>query len=167
MVAAPAVFVLWHDRGNCRPAGGARMNKRFRLRKNSEFRSVRGGGRSWVHPLLVLYARRNELEWPRVGISVGKRIGNAVTRNRVKRLIREAVRGRLPQIGSGWDLLFIGRTPIAQVDFAAVSAAVDQLLQRSGLLSGPPTHDRVSRRATTVAQNEAGPPLASEKEGAA
>ncbi len=110
------------------------MRRRFRLRTNAQFKRVRGGGRSWAQPLAVLYALPNAEGVTRVGFSVGKRIGKAVARNRVKRLLREAVRLRLPNIKPGYDLVFIARAPIAGAKFQIVAAAVDQLLQRSRLL---------------------------------
>ena len=134
------------------------MEKRFRLRKSGDFQQVRGQGRSWAHPLLVLYARRNDMAQTRVGISVSKRIGNAVTRNRVKRRIREATRLRVERVSQGWDAIFVARVPVAAADFAAVSDAVEQLMRRSGLLSGPPAQARVSRRATGVTRSDSNPP---------
>ena len=110
------------------------MRKRFRLRTNAQFRRVRGGGRSWAHPLVVLYALRNEEGLTRVGFSVSKRVGKAVTRNRIKRLLRELMRLRLPRIVSGYDLVLIARTPIAAATRQDVSAALDQLLQRARVL---------------------------------
>lgn len=112
------------------------MDKRFRLRRSADFKLVRGQGHSWVHPLLVLYARPNDSSHIRVGFSVSKRVGNAVARNRVKRLLRVAVRARLPELSPDRDLLFIARAPIARADFAAVLAAVTQLLERCGLYNG-------------------------------
>lgn len=122
------------------PIGGPLlMNKRFRLRKSSDFRLVRAEGRSFAHSLLVLYARPNGLPVSRAGFSVGKRIGKAVQRNRVKRLLRESVRLRLPEMAQGWDLLFIARAPIAGAPFERLGLAVEQLLIRAGVVSGSAT----------------------------
>ncbi|MCL5264869.1 MAG: ribonuclease P protein component [Chloroflexi bacterium] len=110
------------------------MQKQYRLRKEVEFKQVRGKGRSWAHPLIVLYALPNSLSVTRVGFSVSKRIGKAVRRNRARRLIREAVRLRHSDVKQGWDLLFIARKPIVDADFEQVRAAVDHLLRRAGLL---------------------------------
>jgi len=57
-----------------------------------------------------------------------------VQRVRAKRLIREAVRPHLGQIGGGWDLIFIARAPLGRASFHQVTQAVTQLLHRAGLL---------------------------------
>lgn len=109
------------------------MRKRYRLRTDAQFRRVRSEGRSWAHPLLVLYALPNDEGVTHVGFSVGKRIGKAATRNRVKRLLREAVRLQFANVKPGYDLVFIARAPVATATFRDVAAVVDQLLRRSRL----------------------------------
>ncbi len=108
------------------------MQSQHRLKKDVEFKQVRSTGRSWANRSLVLYALPGEQMPTRVGISVSKRIGNAVKRNRVKRLIREAVRLRMPDLVSGWNLVFIARKPIAEAKFVDVQGAVEQLLRHAG-----------------------------------
>ncbi len=110
------------------------MQRRHRLKKSAEFQRVRALKQSWAHPLLVLYVAPNDLEVTRVGISTSKRIGKAVVRNRVKRLIREAARGFLPSLPRGRDLVFIARPATAEANFEQVSRAVEILLQRARLL---------------------------------
>ena len=68
------------------------MDRQSRLRANQDFQRVRREGRSWSSPLAVLIAAPNAADHTRFGFAVGKRIGNAVTRNRVKRRLREAER---------------------------------------------------------------------------
>jgi ribonuclease P protein component len=62
-------------------------------------------------------------------------VGNAVHRNRAKRLLREAMRPLLPQLGSGWDLVLIARPPILAASLEDASRAVTGLLGRAGLIS--------------------------------
>ena len=109
------------------------MEKRFRLRKSGDFRLVRSAGRSWAHPLLVLYARPNGLDQTRVGFAVSKRIGNAVTRNRVRRRLREGVRS-LP-LRPGWDVVISAKAAAAGADFHELREAVADLLARARILS--------------------------------
>lgn len=95
---------------------------------------MRANRRSWAHPLLVLYVAPNEANLTRVGISVGKRVGGAVVRNRVRRRIREAVRLRHSALAPGYDLLFIAREPSARASWPELQAATELLLRRAELL---------------------------------
>lgn len=80
-------------------------------------------------------AARNGDDLVRCGFITGKKIGKAVQRNRARRLIREAVRKRLPDFGSGWDLVWIARAPIVGATYEAVREAVDDLLRRSRIVA--------------------------------
>ena len=70
-------------------------------------------GKSFVSPLVVVYVKKNRNQGLRVGITTSKKIGNAVLRNRSRRVIREAFRELSPRVKSGYDLVFVarGRTP--------------------------------------------------------
>jgi ribonuclease P protein component len=111
------------------------MEKKHRLRDSEQFQRVKKEGRSWSHPLLVLCVLPNDLDYSRFGFSVSKRVGKAVVRNRVKRLLREAVRLRRALIPPGQDLVFIARSPIKEVDFQEVNRSVEELLRQASLLS--------------------------------
>jgi ribonuclease P protein component len=110
------------------------MEKKYRLRDNEQFQRVRKEGRSWSHPLLVLCVFPNGLDHSRFGFSVSKRVGKAVVRNRVKRLVREATRVRQEVITPGQDLVFIARNPIREANFQEVDRAVEELLRQANLL---------------------------------
>ncbi len=110
------------------------MDRRFRLRDDEQFRRVRREGRPWSHLLLVLCSLPNGLEYSRFGFSVSKRVGKAVLRNRVKRLLREAARSRQALVEPGYDVVFIARKPIGDADYRQVDRAVEQLLAQAGLL---------------------------------
>ena len=110
------------------------MEKKFRLRASADFRRVREGGRSWAHPLLVLYVVPNTLGHNRFGFSVSRRIGGAVVRNRAKRRMREAARLFKDELDQGWDMVFIARAPISDAQFRLVKQAVEILLRRACLL---------------------------------
>lgn len=110
------------------------MQRAHRLRRPADFQHVRAGRRSWGHPLLVLYTAPNEGLPTRVGISVGKRVGNAVVRNRVKRRVREVVRLRHAELAPGHDLVFIARAPSAVAGWPALRDAAEDLLRRARVL---------------------------------
>jgi ribonuclease P protein component len=84
----------------------------------------------------VLSVQRNDLEYSRFGFSVGRRIGKAVVRNRVKRRMRESVRQRLQkqEIAAGWDAVVIARHPIRNASFHQVDEAIGLVLRRAGLM---------------------------------
>jgi ribonuclease P protein component len=89
-------------------------------------------GSSWACNLVVLRALPNGLPVSRCGFSVSKKIGNAVVRNRVKRLLREIT--RLTPLNSGWDIVFIARPASATTNFRNLEKAVINLLSRAKIL---------------------------------
>lgn len=110
------------------------MQRRHRLRHSGTIRAVREHGRCHRHPLLILCFQANQDATSRFCFAVSRRVGNAVVRNRVKRLLRESVRQRLDHIAPGWDCVFIARNDSAAASYAALDAAVVQLLTRARLL---------------------------------
>lgn len=114
------------------------MNRRFRLKRASDFQRVRREGRSFAHPLVVLVVAPNTEGKCRVGVAAGRTVGNAVARNRAKRRLREVMRPLLPSLPPGWDVLLIARRPIRQAPFADLKQAVRLLLRRAGLLPSRP-----------------------------
>jgi len=109
------------------------VQRQFRLTRSIDFKRVRHDGKSYAHPLLVLIAKESQLPITRVGVAAGKSVGNAVKRNRAKRLIRAATRELYPQIKPGYDLVLIARSPIIQVKMSQLQDALQQLLQRASL----------------------------------
>ena len=114
------------------------MDRERRLTRDAEFKLVRSQGQSWAHRLVVLHARPSGLEITRVGFSVGKRIGNAVVRNRVRRRLREAARSLKERQRPGWDTVIIARGPIVEASFGEIRSAVEGLYRKAGLLVSPP-----------------------------
>lgn len=113
------------------------MQRANRLRTGADFARVRARKRSVANAALVLYVTPNDLGRPRLGVSVSRRIGKAVVRNRVRRRIREAARLRLLPAGPSYDLLFIARGPSATVDWPGLAGAVDDLLRRARVVPSP------------------------------
>ena len=113
------------------------MRKKHRLRANADFERVRRRGRTLLHPLLVLSTLPNGLEHNRFGFAVGRRLGKAVRRSRIKRRMREAVRLRMQrgEMSAGWDVVLIARRPIVGATFDQVDRAIGLLLRRAGMLS--------------------------------
>ena len=115
------------------------MKRSFRLTRSTDFKRVRRSGKSYAHPLVVLYVIKSDQVGVRVGVSAGLAVGNAVKRNRAKRLLRAAMNGLLGQTVPGSDLLLIARSPLPAADLLQTRAALTNLLKRAGLLIQ--THD--------------------------
>lgn len=106
------------------------MNKIISLKLNTQFKKLYSKGKSAVRPTLVMYARRNGLPFCRLGITVGKKLGCAVIRNRSKRRLRELFRQHADGLRPGFDLVLVarGRTvsaPFAKIENDFLSAAAE------------------------------------------
>ena len=110
------------------------LPKPHRLRHSAAIAQVKKQGRSKHHPLLILLVLDNGLAVSRFGFIASKRVGNAVVRNRRRRLMREAIRLHLPQLRGGMDCLLIARRGDDSVTFAEMETAVIQLFRRARLI---------------------------------
>ncbi len=84
------------------------------IKENRDFKRLYARGKFQTHPLLVTYALKNKSGCSRFGITASKKVGNAVCRNRAKRIIRAAYRQLEPQLNPGWDFIFVARTQTVQ-----------------------------------------------------
>jgi ribonuclease P protein component len=109
------------------------VNKQFRLKKSSDFQRVRRLGKAIAHPFVVLLHLPNEGEQVRVGVAAGKKLGNAVQRNRAKRVLRAGIQPLLAGIKPGHDLVLIAREPILDVKSTEVEEALRTLLKKANL----------------------------------
>jgi len=85
------------------------MKKTITAKKSSIFTKTIHRGKSYSDKLLLVYIFNNRNKVNRVGISIGRKIGNAVKRNRIKRLVREAYRSLECNAQAGYDIIFIPR----------------------------------------------------------
>ncbi|MCP4420091.1 MAG: ribonuclease P protein component [Chloroflexi bacterium] len=106
-----------------------------RLKRSADLKFVQKQGRSWRHLFCILLVRQRGSEKSRFAFVASRRVGNAVMRNRVKRLLREAVRLHLDDIQPGWDCVWIARPRLSRASFSEVETAVLQLLKQSKLLT--------------------------------
>ena len=107
------------------------------LRQSARFQAVRKQGRWWSHRLLALGVLANGLDESRCGFSTSKRLGSAVSRNRARRHLREAVRQIWSGVKPGWDLVLAAREPLTDAPFSDIEDAVEMLLQRAQILGAP------------------------------
>ena len=85
---------------------------------------------------LVLYARPNRTQTNRVGVTVGKKLGKAVVRNRVRRRLREVYRLQEAAFAPGWDIVVVARSRCIGADFGKLTEAYLSLAQKAGVLRG-------------------------------
>ena len=106
-------------RQRARPTGAANLN---RLRTRSDYKAVSRGTRVVRPGFILLAARREETDLPaRFGFTVSRRVGNAVTRNRVRRRLKELVRTSSAAPAAGTDYVLIGRSAAAGRRFSAMA----------------------------------------------
>lgn len=104
------------------------------LNRNTDFRTLYYRGKSQVDAALVTYAKRNREGVTRVGITVGKKIGGAVRRNRCRRVIREAYRALLPRVNRGWDIVFVARRRTVFLKSTEIRQIMESQLKALGVL---------------------------------
>lgn len=109
------------------------MTRTARLSRKDEFAAVYNEGRSWSGDLVALRVLPNSLGTSRCGFAVGKRLGGAVVRNRVRRRLREIVQQLA--ISEGWDIVIIARQGAVAADYGTLKQATEELLSRAQLLN--------------------------------
>jgi ribonuclease P protein component len=110
------------------------MEKQERIKKSSHFRFVYNRGKSLSDENIVLYFSKNGKNINRIGLSVSKKVGKSVTRNRVRRLIKESYRINKDKFKKGYDLVFIARVRSSKAKFADIQRSLIKVMSKGGLL---------------------------------
>ncbi|WP_273123526.1 ribonuclease P protein component [Metabacillus sp. HB246100] len=110
------------------------MRRKYRVKKNKDFQKIFKQGKSIANRQFVLYIMDNSTEKEfRIGLSVSKKIGNAVTRNKVKRLIRQVFLEEKDKLITGKEFIMIARKPAAEMNYHEVKGSVQHLLRKGKL----------------------------------
>lgn len=104
------------------------------IKENKDFRRIYTRGKSYVSPVLVTYVLKNRSGDVRIGITTSKKTGNAVKRNRARRIIREAFRMVVPQVKQGYDFIFVARGKTPFVKSTDICRAMTQELKNAGVM---------------------------------
>lgn len=106
------------------------MKKELRIKKNNEFQEAFQKGHSFANRQFVIYALKKEgQESYRIGLSVSKKVGNSVVRNKIKRYIRQSIFELNNLIYTGNDYVIIARKPAASMDFFEVRKSLMHVLK--------------------------------------
>jgi ribonuclease P protein component len=108
------------------------MRVETHLTRPADFDKVHSQGRSWANGPVVMKTVPNGLSFSRYGLSVGRRVGNAVVRNRVKRRLREILRNKY--IVPGFDIVLLAKASAAATSYQSIDSAVASVLARAKIL---------------------------------
>jgi ribonuclease P protein component len=111
------------------------LKKSLRLTKNLEFKNVYRSGRRWTSPFFTMYIKKNNLGYSRLGVSVSKKVGKSVVRNKIKRRIKEIIRTNYGFIKNGWDIVFSVRPLSVDLEYTNMEKEVKNLLKRGRIYS--------------------------------
>ncbi|MFS0725118.1 ribonuclease P protein component [Paenibacillus sp. 1P07SE] len=115
------------------------MHRKLRLRNRQDFNRVYRGGRSFANSQLVVYwSKKPDIPQFRLGVSVSKKLGNAVVRNRMRRVLKEIVRIHAERIADHTDLILIARKPSVQMTSKELEKSVLHVLKKANLLKPRP-----------------------------
>ena len=112
------------------------MKNTVTINKNTLFRKIYSKGTSYVNKYLAVYALPSRDKVSRIGITVSKKLGCAVIRNRAKRLIRESYRINEENISPGYNIVVVARKMVVGTDFHHVNSALIHLLKKHSLWTG-------------------------------
>lgn len=109
------------------------MNRIYSLQKNKDFKKVYKHHKAKSNSCFICFIIRNELQFSRLGISVGKKVGNSVVRHRIKRLLKESIRTSDVSIKPGYDIVVVVKKEANNIDFKNTQKLIIKLLALQGI----------------------------------
>jgi ribonuclease P protein component len=108
--------------------------KDFIVKKNHEISKLIAKRDSMANKYFITYKTKNNIEHFRYAISVGKKYGNAVQRNKIKRQIREIIRKISSEIKLNYDILIIVRPSVIDLDFGDIEKQINHVLSKAKII---------------------------------
>lgn len=106
----------------------------YKIKANGDFRRLYSKGKSLVDKAVVMYCMPTKRKKIRIGVACGKKVGNAVKRNRAKRVMREAVRSLMPQLSGSYDIILVGRSLTPKLKSTQVAAVLKKMFISVGVI---------------------------------
>lgn len=110
------------------------MKKTISIKENKDFKKLYYRGKSVANDCLVVYSRQNPYPYCRLGLTVSSKVGKAVVRNRVRRLIKESYRLMEDSVRKSMDIVVVARSKAAYSDFKTVNEALRKAFIKSGII---------------------------------
>ncbi len=108
-------------------------SKQYRLKKKYQFNYVYRAGRSFGGKFVVVYAAPSKNKNVKLGVSVSKKVGGAVVRNRIKRRITEILRSQISYLNKNYNIIVVARSSAADAKFESLRADLLNLLKKANL----------------------------------
>ena len=89
-----------------------------------EFKKVYSGGKNYWNKYLIIYVRKNNLNYTRIGYSISKKVGNSVVRNKIRRRMKEIYRLKLNKIKEGYDIIIIPKRNAVNISYLELESAM-------------------------------------------
>jgi len=113
------------------------MHRKLRLRKREDFNTVYRYGKSFANSQFVVYWRKRGQKGSfRMGVSASSKLGGAVVRNRLRRMVKEIVRLNASKLLEDTDLILIVRKPALNMAYKEMEGSILHVLRKAGLLKG-------------------------------
>ena len=120
------------------------------LKQNHLFRRLYQRGKSAAGRYVVVYCRKNGLDYNRLGLTVGTKVGHAVVRNRIRRRIREAYRLSEQRYLRGYDIVVVARGRAADASYQEIAGCLLAMSQKLGLIRRETDHETAPAVADPV-----------------
>lgn len=109
------------------------LSKNYRMKKNSQFDYIFRNGKTLKNRnVLIFYSKSNSIN-PKIGVVVSKKIGNSVTRNHVKRVLREVIHKHIPILNNKYNYIFVARQGIETLKYDEIDEIISKMIENNGL----------------------------------